>query len=984
MSHSPTSSASSVTTTPTSPHFMHQSSSSRHAASSHPFAMASTTSVPEQARSSPSRPATPPLLRPPPNQQFSTYLKSWGNQEVTSFLEMYRCGQYAPVFQQNDIDGKVLLDLDMASLKEMGIAKVGERVKLLGGIKELRKRVGANGPLGGLTRVELRLNGAATPPLDDLASPTAPHPPEKTGRRLHTGRPPPLNLHPHVSFRPLPQAYQNHPSSATARTIQSHLRPRPAPISQNSSNTTVKPINSSTHSDPPNLLSSSQTSTSTDSSSVPAPSRVNLRAPPPRYNATRRSSPSPNSDAANFAGRPLPPAPGQSSAAEYANAITQQRDAGDGRSTLLWAQSDAQYGLPRGPAPRGPAANAVKIDHRKQASMGTPSKTSPIKNKFSQIIGGRPSTNSGPVHPFAANRSRDDDIPARRGSPPATEAALGNHKRVPTGGYVVGSGGMANAKSSSSDSRSRKDAVLAPQSQLPLDDIRRQVVKFINKEDGTSRTVNVASCTSGVEVLERVLKKFGKWNTGTSVSTDGESDEDGDRLEVDGWGVYAESDPDDDGGSPLTANEGSVADGDFPAKPLSEASLLGICLSHRDGSAMREKGLVLRRTRQQKYRKNMEEFFGDTPPPATSPKSPTYYGPRLGRSEENATEMLTPSKAGQKKMNRASTVSVMSGLGVAVAGEPPPSPTSLSGLRVPASGSFLASKGRKMYNFFGHRPPSELIANHLGEYFPAAKRKELERHSILRLSSGPPRGASIAPSDSRNSLDQRRDSSPTPRRSQGSHRTTLSSPPSAPIPEEGEEEAVPRVSVSSEQGENKQPIIDLESSDADSTASRESQPPLLPPFVPSKESLSDQMGAYSPLPQGSRPKSTIHGRRGSGGSTKSRMSMLTQLRRNRDRSDTASMLTVDEITAEVENRRASTITFDESDEEEPPPPPVVDPGLVPRSEVEEGSEADQEESSEEDGEVSEEEEEEDEDESDAGHGKAFTSTGCKCEGCSIK
>jgi mitogen-activated protein kinase kinase kinase len=72
-------------------------------------------------------------------------------------------------------------------------------------------------------------------------------------------------------------------------------------------------------------------------------------------------------------------------------------------------------------------------------------------------------------------------------------------------------------------------------------------VRFINIEDGTTRTVNVAACTSGVEVLERVLKKFGKWNTGTSVSTDGESDEDGDRLEVDGWGVYAESDPESNG-----------------------------------------------------------------------------------------------------------------------------------------------------------------------------------------------------------------------------------------------------------------------------------------------------------------------------------------------------------------------------------------------------------------------------------------------------
>jgi mitogen-activated protein kinase kinase kinase len=40
-------------------------------------------------------------------------------------------------------------------------------------------------------------------------------------------------------------------------------------------------------------------------------------------------------------------------------------------------------------------------------------------------------------------------------------------------------------------------------------------------------------------VLERVLKKFGKWNTG-NVSSEGESDEEGERLEVDGWGVYTD------------------------------------------------------------------------------------------------------------------------------------------------------------------------------------------------------------------------------------------------------------------------------------------------------------------------------------------------------------------------------------------------------------------------------------------------------------
>lgn len=140
------------------------------------------------------------------------------------------------------------------------------------------------------------------------------------------------------------------------------------------------------------------------------------------------------------------------------------------------------------------------------------------------------------MHPFAANTPRDESVSSNGSS---------SHRRNPTGGYVVGSSGMLTSKSSASDTRSRKETPL--QSQLPLEDIRRQVVKFINYEDGSTRSVNVSALTSGVEVLERALKKFGKWNTGASVSTDGESDEDGDRLEVDGWGVYADSEPEPNG-----------------------------------------------------------------------------------------------------------------------------------------------------------------------------------------------------------------------------------------------------------------------------------------------------------------------------------------------------------------------------------------------------------------------------------------------------
>lgn len=93
------------------------------------------------------------------------------------------------------------------------------------------------------------------------------------------------------------------------------------------------------------------------------------------------------------------------------------------------------------------------------------------------------------------------------------------------------------------------------------------------------------------------------------------------------------------------------------------------------------------------------------------------------------------------------------------------------------------------------------------------------------------------------------------------------------------------------------------------------------------------------------------------------------------------MLTVDEITATVEQRRASTITFDESsDEELVDVPPMVDPGVVPQNEQEEGSEADEEDLSSEEEESTEDEDDDSEEDSDTEedeHGKAITSTGCR-------
>lgn len=112
--------------------------------------------------------------------------------------------------------------------------------------------------------------------------------------------------------------------------------------------------------------------------------------------------------------------------------------------------------------------------------------------------------------------------------------------------------------------------------------------------------------------------------------------------------------------------------------------------------------------------------------------------------------------------------------------------------------------------------------------------------------------------------------------------------------------------------------------------------------------------------------------------------MLSQLRKSRDRSDTASMLTVDEITAEVENRRASTITFEDTDEEDDDgldsyvrrASVVQAAGLAPQGE-DDGEMDDYEDEDGDEDEEDEEEEDEDEEDEPVDEHKAFTSTGGK-------
>lgn len=71
-------------------------------------------------------------------------VKNWSEDQVCDYLRIVKCGEYEKLFRRNNINGENLLELDKEVLKEMGIDKVGDRVRLFLGIKKLRTQAYAN------------------------------------------------------------------------------------------------------------------------------------------------------------------------------------------------------------------------------------------------------------------------------------------------------------------------------------------------------------------------------------------------------------------------------------------------------------------------------------------------------------------------------------------------------------------------------------------------------------------------------------------------------------------------------------------------------------------------------------------------------------------------------------------------------------------------------------------------------------------------
>lgn len=57
-------------------------------------------------------------------------VQEWDETRVAEWLKSINFGQYVDIFRKNNINGENLIDIDQATLKEMGIKRIGDRVRI--------------------------------------------------------------------------------------------------------------------------------------------------------------------------------------------------------------------------------------------------------------------------------------------------------------------------------------------------------------------------------------------------------------------------------------------------------------------------------------------------------------------------------------------------------------------------------------------------------------------------------------------------------------------------------------------------------------------------------------------------------------------------------------------------------------------------------------------------------------------------------------
>lgn len=80
-------------------------------------------------------------------------VQDWDEARVGDWLKSINCAQYVDVFRRNHINGENLMDMDQQMLKEMGIKKIGDRVRIGAQAKVFRNNVYKKASMKSMNRV---------------------------------------------------------------------------------------------------------------------------------------------------------------------------------------------------------------------------------------------------------------------------------------------------------------------------------------------------------------------------------------------------------------------------------------------------------------------------------------------------------------------------------------------------------------------------------------------------------------------------------------------------------------------------------------------------------------------------------------------------------------------------------------------------------------------------------------------------------------
>src|SRR5579871_4943491 len=99
-------------------------------------------------------------------------VQQWDEATVGDWLKSVNCGKYRQIFASNNINGDALLDCDQNILKEVGVNKVGDRIRIMVAVKSLRNHAFQ---LNKVLQRNTKLTQAARAESNSPHSPTTPY-----------------------------------------------------------------------------------------------------------------------------------------------------------------------------------------------------------------------------------------------------------------------------------------------------------------------------------------------------------------------------------------------------------------------------------------------------------------------------------------------------------------------------------------------------------------------------------------------------------------------------------------------------------------------------------------------------------------------------------------------------------------------------------------------------------------------------------------